>query len=291
MLTKFFFRFIFLLILLFISSINTLECYDCDNCFDIPTCKCDKVTTVSNSDYYCILTRETIFDASNLYIKPITRNFTVFYAYEPVYISVEETISYNKTSRSWISQSNTITYGCQSDRCNRADLLKDLPINGLELQLPSQWLNTNLLRPPQKNITACHECPDEVLCADSPDFIDLGKCHEMDCERDCLLSEIFNEAETEKFCFQSFCDPEEPTISPRVDINAIYYIRRKRFEITNIILSCQAEDCTQLELFQDVRNKLEKNLRGIDVFIKLNGGKSLVPSLMMMLFLSIFYRI
>lgn len=119
---------IFLVVFL-LPTTNGIDCYDCSNtCRDLNDCKCDKVTTKPSGEFYCSLTREFIGDsAENLYVTPVQRNATSFYVYEPYYVSVDETIRYNETSRTWTNQVASITFGCQSNRCNHVDLLKNLP--------------------------------------------------------------------------------------------------------------------------------------------------------------------
>ena len=251
--------------LLLISLTSALFCYECKDCTDIRTCTCDRLVNKKAKENYCTLTRETVDGGYNVYIEAVPRNFTTFYVYDPSYVSVEESIVYDSTTETWSSVSNKMTYGCQADRCNRADLLRQLPSKGLSLNLPSDWLNTNLLRPSNKNTTFCHNCPDEVLCSDIEYFIDIGKCNGKECQGSCAITDLFAEAESDTFCYQSIC-ADETFLPSRVDITAIYYLNKKQFEIIQINVYCNAEDCSQLELFKDIKEKLQKDLNVLQPF-------------------------
>jgi hypothetical protein len=269
------FLFIFLLS---IPSTLTLLCYQCNNCTDL-SCKCDTVVSNHTQNFYCILLRESSPFGYNIEIKLSPRNATKYYIYDPYYISVEETISYDDRSERWFSNSRKMTYACQTDNCNRADLLKQLPHNGLSLMLPHDWLNENLLRKPDKNMTICYQCPDEAICSDTT-HVNMSKCNEKkDCQGSCIMTETYEQAETTQFCYQSFCSDESSIgpemMTPEISITAVYYINKNQFEVVELDVKCNGDDCSRLEIFQDIKSKLEKDLNGIQPFLPRNHVNSL----------------
>jgi len=282
------FLFIFLLS---IQSTLTLVCYECNECTDI-TCPCDNTINTETKDSYCILLRENLSDGVNVEIKHIPRNSTIYYVSDPYYISVAETILYDKTTERWLSQSNQITYACQTDKCNQPDLLRKLPSNGLSLTLPSEWLNENLLRKPDKNMTLCNECPDERICGNRQYFINTTQCEVTECQDLCIMGETFREAQPTQFCYESFCLSDER--QPEIAINAIYYINNKRFEIDETAIICNGDDCSRLEIFKDIKERLQIDYNGIQPFLPANHVKSIYPTsiiILMMILLQnlIFY--
>ena len=254
-------------LLVALRSSGALQCYNCTNCLDANTCRCETTGEVKNGDFYCSLTREFVGGGENVFIKPVPRNVTNFYVYEPFYLSVEETITFDSTNQNWTKSLSSISFGCQTDRCNRADLLKQLSPRGFALQLSTDWLTQKLTRPADLSSSLCHECPDFVMCSDDPDDIDLSRCVAEPCATRCDLTETFNEAESTFYCFQSFCEPEEtPNAFVGVTIRAVYYLRREKFELIGIDVFCEANDCSDVTIFRDIRNNLKKDLRWTDVF-------------------------
>jgi hypothetical protein len=282
------FLFIFLLS---IQSTLTLVCYECEECTDI-TCTCNNTITTETKDSYCILLRENLSNGVNVEIKHIPRNSTNYYVSDPYYISVEETILYDKTTERWLSQSKKITYACQTDKCNQPNLLRQLPSNGLSLTLPSEWLNENLLRKADKSTTLCNEYSAERICGNRQYFINKTQCEVINCQDLCIMGETFSEAQSIQFCYESFCLSNER--QPEIAINAIYYINNKRFEIIETDIICNGDDCSRLEIFKDIKEKLQIDYNGIQPFLPANHAKSIYPTsiiILMMILLQnlIFY--
>ena len=271
-------------LLLLIPLTSALLCYECKDCDDISSCTCGQLVDKKSKEYYCTLSRESDSSGYNIDIKPVPRNFTTFYVYDPSYVYVQESIVYDSKTNQWSSVSNQITYACQADRCNQADLLRQFPTKGLSLNLPRDWLNTNLQRPLNMNMTFCHHCPDEVLCsdADTEYDIDTSKCNGKECQGSCAITELFREAESEPFCYQSICY-DQAFVPSKIDISAIYYLNKKQFEIVEINVYCNAEDCTDLLLFKDIKEKLQKDLEVLRPFpattVPNNHANSVVPSM------------
>ncbi len=257
--------------LLSIQSTFTLLCYDCNNCTNIQSCQCRDVFETNRTDMYCILLRETLSNGVNIEIHAFPINRTKYYIDDTHYISVVEEIIYNDTTQIWSSLSKSITYGCPTDLCNRDDLLKELPSNGLSLMLPSEWLNENLLRKEEGDPALCRNCYEEQVCGNSPDTINITACPRSECKGSCSASETFKNAETTPFCYASLCsddtafDPKGRL--PQVTITAIYYINKNQFEILEIDLVCNADTCSSLNLFEDIKNKLQKDLNNIRPFL------------------------
>jgi hypothetical protein len=266
-----------IIFLLSIQSTLTLLCYECNNCTDIPTCTCDHTVDIDGEHSYCILLRETFTTGGvNIEIKHFPKNRTSYYIYDPYYISVRETIAYNDITERWETTSNEITYACHVDYCNKADLLKELPSNGLSLMLPTDWLSETLQRKVDGDPTLCRECTVEKVCGESPETMNISKiCQRHDCQGSCYIEGIFEEAETSQFCYTSACPDDISVKLPKVFINGIYYINKNQFEIVDIFVTCNANDCSHLHLFQDIKDKLQKNLNNIKPFLPGNYVNSI----------------
>ncbi|CAF0894305.1 unnamed protein product [Rotaria sordida] len=274
-------------VIVFISLLSAqltsaLICFQCNNCDDITSCTCDNIINIDTETSYCILLRESLSNAINIEIKHIPRNSTRYYIYDPHYISVQETISYNGSIRGWYTKSNKITYACQTDRCNQADLIKQLPSNGLSLMLPNDWLDGNLLRKPDKITTSCRDCEGETICDDAANLMNINKCNIKECQGSCIMGETFEKAETTQFCYESFCSDDTsmgPVMQvPEIIITAVYYINKKQLEIVEIDLKCNGNDCSQSQIFKDIKDKLQKDLNGIKPFLPPNNHGNAIYS-------------
>lgn len=261
--------YVFLFLFLFSIQLTlTFNCYECNDCTDISSCTCNHSIEINDTDSYCILLRQSLSHRVHIEIKHVSKNLTRYYIYDPHYIMVEERIVYNDTTERWLSISNRIIYGCQTDYCNHADLLKELPSNGLSLMLPTDWLNENLQRKADQNPTLCRICDEERICGDSPETINItNTCRRQDCQGSCLTSEIFERAETTQLCYASDCSSGPDEILPEVFIVAFYYLNTQKFEITEINVICNADDCSHLTLFKDIKEKLQKDLNNIKPFL------------------------
>ncbi|CAF4426947.1 unnamed protein product, partial [Adineta steineri] len=154
------------------------------------------------------------------------------------------------------NQANKIVYACQTDECNRPDLLKELPANGLSLSLPSDWLNENLLRRADQKMTTCNECPTETICGNKPYFVDPDQCSIQECEHFCIIGEKFTTIEATEYCYTSFCLPSN-TETPSIIIEAVYYINNKDFQINETNIICHGVNCSRLEIFRDIKEKIQ----------------------------------
>ena len=292
------FTFSLLLVLGFLQLSLALLCYECNTCIDLTSCTCTNSSEVDAQTSYCTLTRENSAGSINYYVTHVPRNVTTYEIYDPNYVSVRETISYDPTVQLWLSTSNEMTYACHTDKCNRGELLREFSDKGLSLSLPTDWLNEKLQRKPGASTTRCRQCPDGVVCGNTEDEIDPSKCNIDECEASCLMDKVTSQAETSQFCYQSFCSDDTaigPEMSsPKVDITAVYYIRKKQLEIVEVAVTCNALDCSQLNIFQDIKDKLEKDLGGIQALLTANKAPSMhstfLPVLSMILFqLKIFH--
>ena len=284
-----------LLVLVSLQLSLALLCYECNNCMDLTSCTCRNSTEIDTKTSYCTLTRENLAGGINFYITHVPRNYTSYEISDPNYVSVRETISYDPKAQRWLSTSNEMTYACQTDKCNRDELLKDFPDKGLSLSLSSDWLNEKLQRKPGASTTLCRQCPGEVFCGDTEYEIDLSKCNVEQCKASCLISDVTSQAETGQFCYESFCSDDTaigPDMSlPKIDITAVYYIRKKQLEIVEATVTCNALDCSQLNIFKDIKEKLEKDLSGIQPLLTANKAPSLHSTSLAILFMILFQLI
>lgn len=265
------FAFCLLVFLLSIQSILTIKCYECRNCTDIESCTCTNIYQTDDTNVHCVLLRETLSHGDNIEIEHRPNNYTDYHIYYTHYISVEESIVFNPTTKTWSSISNEIVFGCQGDLCNTVELLKKLPSNGLSLMLPSEWLNSNLQRNAPGDLALCRQCGGERICANSPTTFNVSLCPRADCHGSCLALEVFENAESEQLCYESLCT-DDTIIGPNgelpsVNISAFYYIDAERFDIVEIDVACNADRCDTLGLFADIQQKLTKNLDNIQPFI------------------------
>ncbi|CAF1063637.1 unnamed protein product [Adineta steineri] len=276
------------IVLFSIQSILTLRCYECKDCMDV-SCTCDNIVEVNANESYCILLRENLSNGYNVEIQHVPRNIEHHYEYTPYYISVQEKINYNTTIEKWLNQAKKIVYARQTDECNRPDLLKELPANGLSLSLPSDWLNENLLRRADQKMTTCNECPEEPVCGNKPYFINPDQCTIQECEHYCMMSESFTNIEATQYCYTSFCvaaDSETPSIF----INAVYYINNKEFQINETDIICHGVNCSRLEIFRDIKEKIQIDYTGVKPFLPGNHVNSIYSTSISILLMMIFFQ-
>ncbi|CAF1188356.1 unnamed protein product [Adineta steineri] len=248
-----------------IQSILTLRCYECKDCTDV-SCPCDNIVEVNANESYCILARENFPNGITVEIKHLPRISATHYEYTPYYMSVGEMITYNTTIDKWSHEAFKIVYACQTDECNRPDLLKELPTNGLSLSLPSDWLNENLLRRADQKLTTCNQCPEVTVCGNKPYFVDPDQCSIQECEHFCIIGEKFTTIEATEYCYTSFCLLSD-TQTPLISLNAVYYINNKEFQINETDIICHGVNCSRLEIFQDITEKVQIDYTGIQAFL------------------------
>lgn len=275
--------YLFLFTLLFsIQLVSTLQCFDCKNCNDLAACNCNKVVTIDSNDFYCTLVRESHSFGKRFDRAFILKNDTSYIS-DPYFIGVEEKISYDKATQKWSSISDTISYGCHADKCNEYELLTKLPDNGLALMLPIDWLNNNLGRISDKDTSFCRNCPGEAECTNATSFMNESTCPIAVCEGSCEMAERFDTAETTERCYSSFCTDDTslgPTAQPpQIILRAVYYINTKQFDTIELDVTCNAEDCTSIQLFKDIKEKLQKDLSGIQPFLPQNHGNSIYSTI------------
>ena len=284
-------------ILLSIQLAFALRCYQCKNCTNTQSCGCMDVFETNRTDMYCMLLRETLTNGVNIEVEAFPRDGSKFHLYDTHFISVEESIVYNDTTEIWSSLSREIIYGCSTDLCNSDALLKRLPANGLSLMLPSIWLNERLLRKQEGDLSLCRNCDGKEVCGDSPDTLNITACPRSDCKGSCFIDEVYQDAETPQFCYTSLCSDDTPIgpegVSPNLNITAVYYIDRKQFDVIEIDIACNGDRCDGLNLFKDVKDKLQKDMNNIQPFLPVNRMNSIYTSsslfiMMMILFLQIF---
>ncbi|CAF1002002.1 unnamed protein product [Adineta steineri] len=271
-----------------IQSILTLRCYECENCTDV-SCPCDNIVEVNANESFCILAREKFPNGITVEIKHLPRISANHYEYTPYYISVQEIIIYNETIDKWLHQAFKIVYACQTDECNRPDLLKELPANGLSLSLPSDWLNENLLRRADQKMTTCNECPAVTFCGDKPYFINPDQCTIQECETSCIIGESFQNVETAHYCYTSFCFTSD-TQTPSITIEAVYYIDNKDFRINETDIICHGVNCSRLEIFRDIKEKIQIDYTGVKPFLPGNHVNSIYSTSMSILLMMIFFQ-
>ncbi|UJR30487.1 hypothetical protein I4U23_018020 [Adineta vaga] len=285
---------IYVLLFLFLCSIQlnqSLRCYECLDCEDI-TCNCTNIIETDSKTSFCTLVRENTPSGFNVEIRHLPRNLSTHYESNPYYISVKEEIRYNASIDQWLSSANTIAFACQTDECNRPDLLKELPVNGLSLMLPSNWLNENLRRKSHGQTSSCYNCPEDEICTQTIYKPDLNKCELEQCKGICILSQTMGKSQSNQYCYESYCVyPENP--KPEILIYGIYYIDNQIFDLIESDVSCAGPNCSRLEIFQDIKDKLQKNYNNIKPFLPSNNVKSLSISsiviFMMIIFQIIFY--
>ena len=121
-------------------------------------------------------------------------------------------------------------------------------------------------------------------------------CPRTDCSGTCFVEIEVNRTGTTEFSYISVCpsetsnDPERQLSS--VTIEAVYYLNTDVFQIYDMQIVCNGEYCTTLDLFTDIPEKLQKDLRNIRPFLP-NHAQSIystsIVCLIMLLFYSDFY--
>ncbi|CAF1327730.1 unnamed protein product, partial [Didymodactylos carnosus] len=263
--------FAFSLILLVFNTIptNGLECYKC-YCADSAACPCNETESRQGNNTYCVITREHIGGNFDISLGHIGTNSTKVYIKNPHYISVRESVKYNDNTSEWETIPDLIAYGCNWDYCNKPELVPLLP-GSLSLSLPNAWLDTFILG---TNPSTCHECRDGPVCGDT-DFFDISRCPEKACNATCILSDLFDNPDTNplQFCYQSFCYGDESTSdldidTHRIQVDGIYYLDTRKFDIWEIDIFCRADDCSRPEIFNEIRSNLTTQIN-VNAFLSL----------------------
>ncbi|CAF0800747.1 unnamed protein product [Didymodactylos carnosus] len=239
---------------------NGRECYTCACPANSLNCPCSTTDVQETDITYCIINRDHKNQGYSTYLGFLPRNSSKYSIKNPHYISIREVIHYNDSAKEWDTNPDGIIYGCDWDRCNSPDLVPKLP-NSFSLALPESWLSNFILG---SNPGSCHECSDDPNCG-TDDFLDVGRCPEKACNDTCVLREYFENPDSGEFCYQSSCfteasSPAYDLDTHRIEIDAIYYLDSKIFNVWEIDIFCRADDCSRPEIFKEIRANLEKNV-------------------------------
>ena len=234
-----------------------LSCYACA-CYDVADCSCNTVEVSDSTSTYCVIIRMNDADSDFLIeLSHIDLNSTRVNIRKFPYILAEESILYNDTTKTWNTRTNLIVYGCNTHLCNHPKLVPFLP-GSFEMRLSEEWLNQNVLGN-SSTIRDCHECPNAPQCG-SETFLDSGRCPVKSCNTTCVVSDTYNDPSLGEFCYQSYCASSNQAlenIDPRVEIEGLIYEAEKdKFEIWEIDIYCQADDCSRPTIFEELRSNL-----------------------------------
>jgi hypothetical protein len=155
-------------------------------------------------------------------------------------------------------------------------------------------LNEKLLRKQEGDLALCRKCDEGQICGDSPDTVNITACPRIDCKGSCYTTEVYDNAETTQFCYDSVCTDETPIgpegVSPNVNITAIYYINNKQFDVIEIDIACNGDKCDGLNLFKDVKDKLQRDMNNIRPFLP-NHINSIYSNSSLFLMIILFFQI
>ena len=254
-----------------------LSCYECA-CYDVFNCACNTVGVSDAASTYCTIVR--MYDSDGDYVDEflhIDRNSTRVFIRKFPYILAEESIIYNESTTQWYTRTNLIVYGCNTNLCNHPSLLPLLP-GSFEMRLSDDWLNKNVLGN-GSTIRDCHECPDAPQCG-SETFLDTSRCPVKSCNTTCLVSDTYNDPSQGEFCYQSFCadadTPQFTTDPHRVELEGLIYEEEKdKFELWEIDIYCQADDCSRPEIFNELRANLTVDKSNLSLIFD-NASKPII---------------
>nr|ACC43977.1 ArkA_3 [Philodina roseola] len=258
-----------------------LSCYQCA-CYDVADCSCDTVEVSDATSTYCTIVRMNDPDSDFLIeLQHVDRNSTRVNIRKFPYILAEESIIYNETTQIWTTRTNLIVYGCNTHLCNHPKYVPLLP-GSFEMRLSDDWLNKNVLGN-GSTIRDCHECPNTPQCG-SETFLDTSRCPIRSCNTTCLVSDIYNDPSLGEYCYQSYCAPPNTpqfTIDPhRVEIEGLIYEEEKdKFELWEIDIYCQADDCSRPEIFNELRGNLTVDKTNLSLIFDNSSKPVIEPQL------------
>ena len=233
-----------------------LQCYNC-SCVNT-TCPCTTYEVSDRENTYCVIVRQTFGQNTVIDMEHIDSTATAVYIREFPYVLVEESISYNEGTGQWSTKTNFVVYGCNWNLCNKPELVSLLP-DSFQMRLPDAWLNSSILGDGSP-VRDCHDCPDAPQCG-SATFLDASRCPIRQCNTTCIVSDSFNDPAYDLLCYQSYCVPPQDDVYTndrhRVEIEGVIYANDPTaVELWEIDLYCRADDCSNPDLFKELRQKL-----------------------------------
>ncbi|CAF0857249.1 unnamed protein product [Adineta steineri] len=238
-------------------NIPQRRCYDC-YCYARPNCTCDRTTTMSANQTYCMIKLEHYGQDVWTTVGHIDQDSTHVHIQEFPYLLVEESILYDEQLMRWNTITNFVMYGCNYDLCNHPSLIPLVP-NSFQMRLPEDWLNANVKGTGQP-VRDCHECPEQAQCGTS-DFLDASRCPIRECNTTCLVSDIFDKPNDDLQCYQSYCVPRnaDTTMNThRLEIEGLLNLNKEppTIELWEVDIYCRADDCSRPEIFSELKSKL-----------------------------------
>ncbi|CAF0732493.1 unnamed protein product [Adineta steineri] len=236
---------------------HPIRCYKCE--CSSSTCPCLSTETSSADTTYCTIKRFDIGQSVSIEYGHVDMDSTLVEIIEFPYVLVEESIMYDEATGRWNTHPNAVIYGCNWDLCNNPNILAYMP-NSFQMRLPEDWLNTTVKGSGQP-VRDCHQCPDGPQCGHG-EFLDASRCPIQPCNTTCLVSDKYNRPDDDLQCYQSFCAPPAsddllPIDTHRIEIEGvIYYSRPKDVEIWEIDVFCRADNCSDPQLFNELRKNL-----------------------------------
>ena len=258
-----------------------LSCYNCAY-YDVTNFSCDTVEVSDAASTYCTIVRINDADTDFLIeLQHIDLNSTRVNIRKFPFVLSAESIIYNETTEIWNTRTDLVLYGCNTHLCNHPSLVPFLQ-GSFQMRLSEEWLNKNVLGN-GSTIRDCHECPDKPQCG-SETFLDIGRCPVQNCSTTCLVSDTYNDPSLGEFCYQSYCAPPNTpqfTIDPhRVEIEGLVYEEEKdTFEIWEIDIYCQADDCSRPEIFQELRANLTVDKTNLSLIFDNSSKPVIEPQL------------
>ncbi|CAF1400673.1 unnamed protein product, partial [Didymodactylos carnosus] len=225
------------------------------------------------TETYCVIIRDKLDeDTYDISLEHIERNSTKVFVKTPHYISVQESIMYDESEKYWYTRHDEITYGCNWDLCNKPEIISLLP-NSFDLRLRKSWLDENILENPTITSRDCHECSDFEVCADTQFFIDESRCPVKSCSGTCFVKDRFDKPDSTEFCYNSKCTddsgPGNEINKHKIILEAIWYLDEKKLDLWEIDVFCRADDCSRIEIFDEIRKNLISTINVDDKFYDL----------------------
>ncbi|CAF0973599.1 unnamed protein product [Rotaria sordida] len=258
------------------TTTPTLSCYECA-CYNDPACSCNTVRPDDASSTYCIIIRRNNESGDfTVNLEHIDRNSSRVFIRKFPYLLAEESILYNETTKEWTTRTNTLVYGCNWNLCNHPSLVTLIP-DSFKMTLSDEWLNANVLDSGASD-RDCHECPQAPQCG-TTEFIDASRCPIKPCNSTCVVVDKFDNPTTNEFCYQSYCSSPEADIEEnqhRVELEGIIYGDQPDVvELWEIDLYCRADDCSRVEIFQEIRENLTVETNNLTLLLD-NSSRPIV---------------
>ncbi|CAF2797824.1 unnamed protein product [Rotaria sp. Silwood2] len=237
-------------------SISAIYCYECSSTFPassicLPTC-----SQSFKLGSTCLLTRNISLepnDFGSLHAEHISNASVISTPAEKYFVFGEEAVYRNPSEAvGWYWEYGSITYGCDTSRCNNPEHVNGLP-NALNIRIPNETLDHLLTGELDNNCYQCDTCLDSDVTNTN-----MSTCSMVACPNHaCNFVATRNSSTSVAKCgggwhFTSGCILSREYAS--VDMTLIYYIHSNTSFLYQMKAVCLNDNCNNFTTFRQLKD-------------------------------------